>query len=86
MTTTAQWANACLGAMAGPVKQTNGKVDFENAILTGTKLHWDQKRSGHLGFQFLDFQLKSFVDPKPVELWESVGSPKWFFRKVGFMK
>ena len=22
----------------------------------------------HLGFQFSDFQLKSFVDPKPVEL------------------
>ena len=24
-----------------------------------------------LGFQFLDFQLRSFVDPKPVELEES---------------
>ena len=27
-----------------------------------------------LGFQFLDFQLKSFVDPKPVELYDKIGS------------
>ena len=33
-----------------------------------TYIHWVQKRSGHLGFQISDFQLKSFVDPKPVEL------------------
>ena len=28
-----------------------------------------------LGFQCLDFQLKSFVDPKPVELGESISNP-----------
>ena len=29
------------------------------------------------GFQFLDFQLRSFVDPKPVELGESYISLAW---------
>ena len=40
-------------------------------IKLGVSVHWDQKRLGHFGFQFSDFQLKSFVDPKPIELWES---------------
>ena len=31
-------------------------------------LHWVQKVSAHLGDQVLDFKLRSFVDPKPVEL------------------
>ena len=34
-------------------------------------LHPKTKLYNHLGFQFSDFQLRSFVDPKPVELWES---------------
>ena len=33
-----------------------------------TGIHWEEKRLGHLGFPFLDFQLISFVDPKPFEL------------------
>ena len=36
--------------------------------LVWSKIHWEEQRLGHLGFQFSDFQLKSFVDPKPVEL------------------
>ena len=36
-----------------------------------TQIHWKEKRLGHFGFPFSDFQLKSFVDLKPVELWES---------------
>ena len=31
-------------------------------------VHWVQKVSAHLGDQVLDFKLRSFVDPKPVEL------------------
>ena len=46
------------------------KKEFQVCIHI-SQIHWDQKRSGHLGFQFSDIQLKSFVDPKPVELWES---------------
>ena len=29
------------------------------------------KLYNHLGFPFSDFRIKLFVDPKPVELWES---------------
>ena len=35
-----------------------------------------------LGFQFLDFQLKSFVDPKPVELGESAIYQKFCLNKL----
>ena len=43
---------------------------------------WCYLHSGYLilallGFQFLDFRLKPFVDPKPVELWESA-IPRFF--------
>ena len=41
-------------------------------------IHSQEKRSGHLGFPFSDFQVKSFVDPKPVELWESAIPLKFF--------
>ena len=34
-------------------------------------LHWVQKVSDHPGDQVFDFQLRSFVDPKPVKLGES---------------
>ena len=34
-------------------------------------IHYRPKWNTTLRFPFLDFQLKSFVDPKPVELWES---------------
>ena len=36
-----------------------------------TGLHYWQKISMDESFPFSDFQLKPFVDPKPVELWES---------------
>ena len=53
-------------------------------------LHWDQKKSRHLGFQFSDFQLKLFVDPKPVELWESapkvLSKPFCLIAKIKFEK
>ena len=34
-------------------------------------IHWDQKVSNHLGHQFLDFKLGSYLDLKPVEVGES---------------
>ena len=39
-----------------------GLPDFAKNIQPKTKLY------NHLALQFSDFQLKSFVDPKPVEL------------------
>ena len=39
------------------------------------------KLYNHLALQFSDFQLKSFVDPKPVELWESAIYQKFCLSK-----
>ena len=47
--------------------------------------------SGHLilallGFQFLDFWLKPFVDPMPVELWESAIYQKFCLSKLVWLQ
>ena len=57
---------------------------------------WRSKRyihlhSGHLilallGFQFLDFWLKPFVDPMPVELWESAIYQKFCLSKLVWLQ
>ena len=47
------------------IQLNNFKGFFTSCIQPKTKLN------NHLGFQFSDFQLRSFVDPKPVELLES---------------
>ena len=56
------WVETCLTGIQN-IRKCKHTSDLLN-----TYLHWVQKRSGHLGFQISDFQLKSFVDPKPVEL------------------
>ena len=45
--------------------KNNWSLDFRFGFL-GVTL--GRIKIGHLGFQFSDFQLKSFMDPKPVEL------------------
>ena len=44
------------------MKERKGTSDEDVNIQPKTKLY------NHLALQFSDFQLKSFVDPKPVEL------------------
>ena len=47
---------------------------FENKYLKIVRLNWKYPKVGSYEVKmmiFFDFQLKSFVDPKPVELWES---------------
>ena len=45
--------------------------EYQNDNYSHTYIHWPNKVLAPPGDQFLDFHLRSFIDPKPVELGES---------------
>ena len=67
-----------LESQTGPLFNSVSSLEYEsymNSLITAFRKHFVTKMimSGYLilallGFQFSDFQLRSFVDPKPVEL------------------
>ena len=70
-------------------------VESRQKCLKSVFLCWrnylHEVHSGHLelallGFQFLNFRLKPFVDPMPVELWESAICQKFCLSKLVWLQ
>ena len=60
-----EWIFRYLKCSYGPDKLAPFRYRLE---VSKNVLHWPNLVLAPIGVQFLDFQLRSFVDPKPVEL------------------